>query len=153
MAQQAGHNEDTRGGESRHPAPTMLKALLRDHHLQNYGMFKRAYQKAARGLDKDLVETYPSVSTFRRWLGGHIQDLPHAEHCAVLEAMLPGWTAADLFQPYVAPEDVADSTLLRELLRRRCLHTYRAFCQAYNAVAAAIDTSLVGTHPAGVGRW
>ncbi|MGH3887464.1 MAG: hypothetical protein ACRDSZ_13005 [Pseudonocardiaceae bacterium] len=126
----------------------MLKALLRDHHLQNYGMFKRAYQKAARSLDKDLVGTYPSVSTFRRWLGGHIQDLPHAEHCAVLEAMLPGWTAADLFQPYVAPQDVADSTLLRELLRRRCLHTYRAFCQAYNAVAAAIDTSLVGTHPA-----
>ena len=111
-------------------------------------MFKRAYQRAARGLDKDLVETYPSVSTFRRWLAGHLQDLPHAEHCAVLEVMLPGWTTADLFKPYVAPEDVEDSPLLRELLRRRCLPNYRAFCEAYNTAAAAIDGSLIGTHPA-----
>ncbi len=128
--------------------PTMLKALLRERHWQNYGMFKRAYQKAARGLDKDLVETYPSVSTFRRWLAGQVQDLPYPDHCAVLEAMLPGWTVAELFKPYVAPENVDDSTLLRELLRRRCLHNYREFCRAYDVAATAIDSKLVGSYPA-----
>ncbi|MGH3885473.1 MAG: hypothetical protein ACRDSZ_02715 [Pseudonocardiaceae bacterium] len=70
--------------------PTMLKALLRERHLQNYGMFKRAYQKAAKGLDKDLVETYPSRTTFFRWLAGQVQDLPYPDHCAILEAILPG---------------------------------------------------------------
>lgn len=133
---------------SRPAAPTMLKALLRERHLQNYGMFKRAYQKAARGLDKDLAGTYPSMQTFRRWLAGNVKNLPYAEHCAVLEAMLPGWTAADLFKPYVAPDDVDGSTLLRELLRRRYIHNYRAFCRAYDITAAAIDKKLVGSYPA-----
>ncbi|MGH3798945.1 MAG: hypothetical protein ACRDTD_02215 [Pseudonocardiaceae bacterium] len=128
--------------------PTMLKALLRERHLQNYGMFKRAYRKAAKDLDKDLVETYPSRTTFFRWLAGQVQDLPYPDHCAVLEAILPGWTVAELFQPYHPPENVNGSTLLRELLRRRCLHDYREFCRAYDLAAAAIDTKLVGSHPA-----
>jgi hypothetical protein len=34
------------------------------------------------------------------------------------------------------------------LLRRRCIHDYRAFCRAYNIAAATIDKSLVGTYPA-----
>jgi hypothetical protein len=46
--------------------PTMSKALLRERHLQNYGLFKRAYQKATRTIDKDLAEMYPSEQTFRR---------------------------------------------------------------------------------------
>ncbi|MGH4017061.1 MAG: hypothetical protein ACRDSL_24670 [Pseudonocardiaceae bacterium] len=140
--------EHTAGSPRRASAdPTMLKALLRERHWQNYGMFKRAYQKAAKGLDKDLVDTYPSMSTFRRWLAGQIQDLPYPEHCTVLEAMLPGWTAAELFTPYLAPETVDGSTLLRELLRRRCLHTYRDFCLAYDTAAATIDPALVGSYP------
>lgn len=128
--------------------PTMLKALLRERHWQNYGLFKRAYQKAAKGLDKDLVETYPSMSTFRRWLAGQVQDLPYPDHCAVLEAMLPGWTVAELFTPYVPPDEVDGSPLLRELLRRRCVHNYREFCRAYDIAAAAIDPALVGGYPA-----
>ncbi|MGH8351008.1 MAG: hypothetical protein ACRES5_31245, partial [Pseudomonas sp.] len=150
MIQPRRDRDDGQGASERPPssAPTTLKALLRERHLQNYGMFKRAYQKAARGLDKDLVETYPSVQTFRRWLAGKIKTMPHAEHCAVLEAMLPGWTAADLFRPYVAPGDRDGSILLQELLQRRCIHDYRAFCRAYNIAAAAIDKSLAGTYPA-----
>lgn len=85
-------------------SPTMLKALLREQHLQNYGMFKRAYQKTAQALDKNLIGTYPSEPTFRRWLAGRIKYLPRAEHCAVLEAMLPGWTATELFQPQAPPQ-------------------------------------------------
>ncbi|MGH3952314.1 MAG: hypothetical protein ACRDSE_24900, partial [Pseudonocardiaceae bacterium] len=54
----------------------------------------------------------------------------------------------ELFEPYVAPDDVGGSTLLRELLRRRCLHHYREFCRAYDIAAATIDTKLVGGYPA-----
>ncbi|MGH3916498.1 MAG: hypothetical protein ACRDTC_24270 [Pseudonocardiaceae bacterium] len=125
----------------------MLKALLRERHWQNYGMFTRAYQNAATSLDKNLTQTYPSLSTFRRWLAGQVQDLPHAGHCAVLEAMLPGWTAAELFQPPHQSEDINGSTLLPELLRRRCLHHYREFCRTYDITAAMIDQNLVGSHP------
>jgi hypothetical protein len=132
----------------RSSAPTMLKVLLREKHLQNYGMFRRSYEKTATELDKELVKTYPSEQTFRRWLAGRIKSLPRAEHCAVLEAMLPGWTAADLFKPHVPPGEVENSTLLRDLLRRRYLQDYRAFCRAYNVAAAMIDKSLVGSYPA-----
>ncbi|MGH3939341.1 MAG: hypothetical protein ACRDTG_12035 [Pseudonocardiaceae bacterium] len=125
----------------------MLKALLRARHWQNYGLFKRAYQKAAKDLDKELVETYPSRATLFRWMTGQVQGLPYPDHCAVLEAMLPGWTAAELFQPYLPPEAVEDSTLLRELLRRRCLHNYQEFCRAYDLAAATIDPRLVGGYP------
>lgn len=148
MIQPPCESEDEQGSSERSSAPTMLKVLLRERHLQSYSMFKRAYQKAARGLDKDLVEMYPTARTLRRWQAGRIKDLPRAEHCAVLEAIFPGWTAADLFKPYVVPGDVAGSTLLQELLRRRYLHCYRDFCRAYNITAATIDQSLVGTHPA-----
>lgn len=147
MIQPPCESDDEQGSSGRSSAPTMLKALLRERHLQSYGMFKHAYQKAARGLDKNLVEMYPTARTFRRWLAGRIKDLPRAEHCAVLEAIFPGWTAADLFKPYVAPGDVTGATLLQELLRRRYLHSYREFCRAYNIAAATIDQSLVGTHP------
>lgn len=75
MIQPPRESDDAQGPSGRSSAPTMLKALLRERHLQNYGMFKRAYQKAAKGLDKDLVETYPSVQTFRRWLAGRITTL------------------------------------------------------------------------------
>ena len=40
--------DDEQDASARPPSsvPTMLKALLRERHLQNYDMFKRAYQKA-----------------------------------------------------------------------------------------------------------
>jgi hypothetical protein len=129
-------------------APTMLKALLREKHLQNYGMFRRSYEKAAAELDRELVKTYPSEQTFRRWLAGRLKNLPRAEHCAVLEAMLPGWTAADLFKPHAPLGEIENSTLLRDLLRRRHLQNYPAFCRAYNTAAAMIDKSLTGSYPA-----
>jgi len=146
MAQPAPESDD-RVPQRASSGPTMLKALLRERHWQNYGMFKRAYQKAARGLHKDLVETHPSRATLFRWQAGQLQELPYPDHCAVLEAMLPGWTAAELFAPYLPPEDVEVSTLLRELLRRRCLHTYQEFCRAYDLKAATIDQKLVGSYP------
>ncbi len=127
---------------------TMLKALVREKYLSSYRRFKRAYQEAARRLDKDLVDSYPSDATYKRWLTGRVKNLPRSEHCAVLEAMFPGWTAADLFAAYVPPDRADNSTLLRELLRRRHLQTYRAFCQAYDKAAMTLDKKLIGTYPA-----
>ncbi|MGH3915260.1 MAG: hypothetical protein ACRDTC_17915 [Pseudonocardiaceae bacterium] len=149
MAQPMVENGDRVSDASRRVSsdPTMLKVLLRERHWQNYGMFTRAYQNAATSLDKHLARTYPSLSTFRRWLAGQVQDLPHAGHCAVLEAMLPGWSAAELFQPPHRSEDIDGSIPLPELLRRRCLHHYREFCRAYDLTAAMIDPNLVGSHP------
>lgn len=124
--------------------PTMLKALLREKHLQDYGLFRRAYEKAAEELGRSFVGTHPSQKAFHRWMSGRVKDLPRA----VLEAMLPGWSVADLFKPYVAPGDVDGSTLLKELLRRRRLQAYRAFCKAYDVAAVSIDKKLVGSFPA-----
>ncbi|MGH3887248.1 MAG: hypothetical protein ACRDSZ_11900, partial [Pseudonocardiaceae bacterium] len=126
----------------------MLKALLREHNLHSYKMFKRAYEKSARKLDSSLATSYPSDRTFKRWVSGRVKDLPRAEHCAVLEVMFPGWSAPELFQPYTAPDDDQDTTLLKILLWQRHLQTYRAFRQAYDDVARRVNSTLVGTYPA-----
>lgn len=97
---------------------TMLKALLREKHLTSYRRFKRAYQEAARKLDKNLADSYPSDATYKRWVTGRVKNLPRDEHCVVLEAIFPGWTAAELLAPYVSPEKADDH------LRRRG-HTAR----------------------------
>lgn len=55
----------------------MLKALWRERHWQNYAMFKRAYQKVAGGLHKDLVETHPSRATLFRGQTGQVKELPY----------------------------------------------------------------------------
>lgn len=79
---------------------TVLKNLLKQQHLQEHRQFLRAYDKAASKLDKELIGTGPSKATFYRWLGGMMTRLPHPGHCRVLEAMLPGWTADELFKPW-----------------------------------------------------
>lgn len=79
--------------------PIMLKILLGQRHWQNYATFCAEYDKAARKLDSDLVQTFPSRAQLHRWLSGALRSLPYADHCRVLEEMLPGWTAEQLFQP------------------------------------------------------
>ena len=79
--------------------PIMLKVLLGQRHWQNYATFCAEYDKAARQLDPDLVQTFPSRAQLHRWLSGSLRGLPYADHCRVLEEMLPGWTAEQLFQP------------------------------------------------------
>lgn len=76
-----------------------LKLLLRQRHWQTYGTFCRQYDRAARELDRDLVGTYPSKAQFYRWIAGQVKSLPYPHHCLVLEALLPGWTAEQLFEP------------------------------------------------------
>jgi hypothetical protein len=79
--------------------PTLLKLLLRERHWQNYGTFCAEYDKAATRIDPGLAGTCPSRAQLHRWLTGLIRSLPYPDHCRVLEEMLPGWTAEQLFQP------------------------------------------------------
>jgi hypothetical protein len=79
--------------------PILLKALLREHHWQNYATFCAEYDRAAQRIDSDLVQTFPSRAQLHRWLTGALVGLPYPDHCRVLEEMFPGWTAAQLFQP------------------------------------------------------
>ncbi len=79
--------------------PIMLKVLLRQRHWQDYATFCAEYEKAACELDADLTGTYPSRAQLHRWLTGALAGLPYPHHCRVLEHMLPGWTAEQLFQP------------------------------------------------------
>jgi hypothetical protein len=77
--------------------PTRLKVLLQERHLQEHRAFNREYDRVAGAIDRSLVGGGPSKATFYRWLSGNLQTLPYPVHCQVLEKMLPGWAARDLF--------------------------------------------------------
>lgn len=126
--------------------PTMLKTLVRERHWHTYSMFKRAYCRAAEALDRELVKSTPSERTVKRWLSGRT-GLPQVEHCAVLEAMFPGWAVAELFQPYTASDDDQHGSLFKEFLDRQHLQTYREFCKAYDDAARRIDNMSVDERP------
>jgi hypothetical protein len=80
--------------------PIVLKVLLRQRHLQGHRAFCKEYDKLAKQLEPDLVGSWPSKAQFYRWLSRDIQGLPYAHHCRILEAMLPGWTAEQLFKEH-----------------------------------------------------
>ncbi|MFE6616592.1 hypothetical protein [Amycolatopsis sp. NPDC057786] len=88
---------DTTAQEAR---PIVLKVLLRGRHLQSYRAFCREYDKVAEKVDKSLRGSFPSKAQFYRWLSGELVGLPYADHCRILEAMLPGWQAEQLFGPH-----------------------------------------------------
>ncbi|HXP19676.1 MAG TPA: hypothetical protein VN840_08530 [Streptosporangiaceae bacterium] len=96
--------------------PIMLKVLLGQRHWQNYATFCAEYDKAARKLDPELAGTFPSRAQLHRWLNGSLRGLPYADHCRVLEEMLTGWNAEQLFQPatpdllYAGPHASGQST-------------------------------------------
>lgn len=79
--------------------PVRLKVLLREKHWQTHQTFCREYDKVAKALDGDLVGSWPSRAQFHRWLSGELKGLPYPHHCRVLEAMLPGYTTVELFEP------------------------------------------------------
>lgn len=75
-----------------------LKSVLRARHLQTHGAFCREYDRVAAALDPELVGSAPGRAQFHRWLSGELKGLPYPHHCRVLEAMLPGHAATDLFE-------------------------------------------------------
>jgi hypothetical protein len=78
--------------------PTVLAVLLENRGLHRYGGFCAAYQKAARSVDEQLARSVPSRAQFHRWITGDVRSLPHTDHCRVLEHMLAGYSAAQLFR-------------------------------------------------------
>ncbi|MFV2175527.1 DUF5919 domain-containing protein [Actinomadura sp. LOL_011] len=62
-------------------------------------MFRAAYDKAAKTVASELVGTAPSRAQLHRWTSGGLKRLPYTDHCRVLEAMFPEWTADELFAP------------------------------------------------------
>lgn len=84
--------------------PVKLRDLLRDRHWQNYRTFCFQYDRAAREIDKSYVGAYPSRAQLQRWEAGDLKTLPYPRHCEVLEAMLPGYTVAEMFEPSAGAE-------------------------------------------------
>ena len=79
--------------------PTVLAVLLEGRGLHRYGSFCAAYHQAAGALDKQLARSVPSRAQFHRWLTGELRGLPYTDHCRVLEHMLDGYSAQQLFTP------------------------------------------------------
>jgi hypothetical protein len=52
----------------------------------------------ARGIDPDLVGSWPSRATLHRWMTGGVKRLPYPDHCRILEGMFQGWTVDRLLQ-------------------------------------------------------
>lgn len=90
--------------------PTLLKVLLQERHLQEHRAFNREYDRVAAVVDRALVGGGPTKATFYRWLAGDVVTLPHPAHCRVLEKMLPGRTAHELFEPWSSRASGADRT-------------------------------------------
>lgn len=78
----------------------LLKVLLKARHLHVYSSFAREYRKVAGKIDRELASTGPSKAQFYRWISGDLVNMPHSQHCRVLETMFPDWSVEQLFQPY-----------------------------------------------------
>jgi hypothetical protein len=87
-----------------------LKSLLQQYHWQVYRTFCNEFDKAAKRVDQRLVGSWPSRAQLHRWLAGGVKGLPYPDHCRILEAMFPDWTAAQLFEsvPEIRTELPAD---------------------------------------------
>jgi hypothetical protein len=89
-----------------------LKDVLRSKHWQTHQTFCREYDRAAKGVDARLVGSWPSRAQLHRWLAGDLKGLPYADHCLVLERMLPEWTAQQLFEvcdPAACPQGLIEN--------------------------------------------
>ncbi len=78
-----------------------LKTVLRERHLHTHSAFCREYDRTASAIDPDLVGSAPKRAQFHRWLSGEVKGLPYPHHCRVLEQMLPGHSATELFTPEI----------------------------------------------------
>jgi hypothetical protein len=96
--------------------PLRLRMLLREKHWQTHRTFRAEYDKAAKSIDPKLVGTGPSRAQLHRWLSGELKGLPYPDHCRVLEKMLPGWTAQQLFEVVRTEELQPSNTSVGQLL-------------------------------------
>lgn len=87
-------------GDTTTETTPLLKVLLKARHLHVYSSFAREYRKVASKIDRELAATGPSKAQFYRWISGDLINMPHSQHCRVLETMFPDWSVEQLFQPY-----------------------------------------------------
>lgn len=134
-------------------APTLLKVLLTQRHLQKYEAFRAEYEKTASQIGPELRGTAPSRAQFYRWLTGKLKGgTPYPDACRVLEVMLPPWSAIDLFSPPTARP--LDSSLTpvaagcsADLLQGPWLTSYRfSRDQSKRHVDIAHVTAVSDTH-------
>jgi hypothetical protein len=118
--------------------PNRLKTLLQARHLQSYSAFCREYDRVAKTIDPKLVGAHPSKAQFHRWLSGDVKRLPYADHCRVLEALLPGWTAGQLFEP--APAEPTDAVVPRQPTADTAGHLNIVAAQGFADVAAVFSS-------------
>ncbi|HEV7973194.1 hypothetical protein [Amycolatopsis sp.] len=85
----------------------VLKALLRQRHLQSYSSFIREYNRVAGRVDKAFKGHGPSKAQYYRWLSGELVGLPYSDHCLILEAMFPDWKVEQLFEFHTGGTEVA----------------------------------------------
>ncbi|MCF0092094.1 hypothetical protein [Micromonospora sp. MH99] len=97
------------GAEPATGEQTRLKVLIQQRHWQTYRTFCHEYDRAAGTVDRRLVGRWPSRAQLHRWLSGSVKKMPYPDHCRVLEAMFPEWSAEQLFEPW-GPE-VNDSAV------------------------------------------
>jgi hypothetical protein len=102
-------------GVSMPQAQILLKSLLYKRHWQTYRIFCAEYDKAADRADPQLKGRWPSRAQLHRWLSGTVKGLPYSDHCRVLEAMFPGYTAQQLFSPGQLEDVPAPRTLEGEI--------------------------------------
>ncbi|MEU0157109.1 hypothetical protein [Micromonospora fulviviridis] len=88
------------GAEPMAGEQTRLKVLLQQRHWQTYRTFCQEYDRAAGAVDRSLVGRWPSRAQLHRWLSGSVKRMPYPDHCRVLEAMFPEWSAEQLFEPW-----------------------------------------------------
>lgn len=64
--------------------------------MHEYSEFAAEYRRCAGELDLPKHAKEPTRTQYYKWVGGQV-GMPRGYHCAVLEKMFPGWTAAQLF--------------------------------------------------------
>ncbi|MFB7601072.1 DNA-binding protein [Streptomyces sp. NPDC056160] len=95
--------------------PRTLLAWLCNRDNLSYSQFEQRFRKAGTRLFGSSCPTCGETQ-FRRWTGGKVH-LPNAEARQVLEAMWPGYTAAQLFGPPPEPDPQAPAFDLEERVR------------------------------------
>ncbi|MFM9629826.1 MULTISPECIES: DNA-binding protein [Streptomyces] len=115
-------------------APRTLLAKLCDRDNLTYRRFDEKFSQTAVRLFGHMPNNPTCGETqFRRWTGGKLAGLPGPETCQILEAMWPGYTAAQLFDAPPADDPQAPAFDLEE----RVQMTAREAHDGADATAAA----------------
>lgn len=122
-----------------HTEQTLLGAILRSRHLQEYRAFCRQYEKVARNLDSARPSRPPSRATFYRWLAGSDKPpFPQPDRCRVLEAMFPSFSVLELLARWDGSRPLPVVTSTDPTNQSKVLHS--SSDETYSDLTAAFAT-------------